>query len=75
MTEPQPTGFSLKGTAAPLVAIGTVVLLLIFFPGYRSFFAISLGIAILVAALLYLWHKLRPIRPEDVDDKRPLKLK
>jgi predicted lipase len=57
-----------------VVAIGAVVALLILLPAYRVFFAISVGIAIIVAAILYFWHKLRPVRPEDVEDKRPLKL-
>ena len=64
-----------KGRAALLVAIGTGVALLIFLPAYRIFFAISLGIGIVVAAMLYFWHKLRPVRPEDIDDKRPLNLR
>jgi hypothetical protein len=66
---------SLKGRAALIVAIGTVVGLLIFLPAYRIFFAISLGIAIIVAAILYFWHKLRPVRIDDVDDKHPLNLR
>jgi hypothetical protein len=66
---------SLKGRAALIVAIGTVAALLIFLPAYRIFFAISLGIAIIVATILYFWHKLRPVRPEDIDDKRPLNLR
>ena len=65
----------LKGRAAQIVAIAIVVALLIFLPVYRIFFAISLGIAILVAAILYFWHKLRPVRPEDIEDKHPLNLK
>jgi hypothetical protein len=65
----------LKGRAALIVAIGTVVALLIFLPVYRIFFAISLGIAIIVAAILYFWHKLRPVRPEDIEDKHLLNLK
>jgi len=64
-----------KGRAALIVAIGTVVALLIFLPVYRIFFAISLGIAIIVAGILYFWHKLRPVRPEDIEDKHPLNLK
>jgi predicted lipase len=64
----------MKGSTALVVAIGTVVALLILLPAYRVFFAISVGIAIIVAAILYFWHKLRPVRPEDVEDKRPLKL-
>ena len=66
---------SLKGRAALIVAIGTVVALLIFLPAYRIFFAISLAIAVIVAAILYFWYKLRPVRPEDVDNNRPLNLK
>jgi hypothetical protein len=66
---------SLKGRAALIVAIGTVVALLVFLPAYRIFFAISLGIAIIVAAILYFWHKFRPVRIDDVDDKHPLNLK
>ena len=66
---------SLKGRAALIVGIGTVVALLIFLPAYRVFFAISLGIAIIVAAILHFWHKLRPVRPEDIEDKHPLNLK
>ncbi len=64
----------MKGTAALVVAVSTVVVLLILLPGYRIFFAISLGIAIIVAVILYFWHKLRPVRLDDADDKRPLKL-
>jgi len=65
---------SLKGPAALLVAIAVVVVLLISFPAYRWFFAISVGIGLGVAAILFLWHKLRPIREEDVNNKHPLGL-
>jgi hypothetical protein len=69
-----PLGTSFKGRAGLLVAIGVVVGLLIGFPAYRWFFFISLGIGLLVAIILFFWHKLRPVRVEDVEDKRPLKL-
>jgi hypothetical protein len=68
-------GLPVKGSAGLVVAVGTVVALLILLPAYRIFFAISVGIAIIVAAILYFWHKLRPIRPEDFDDKHPLNLR
>jgi len=68
------TGISLKGRAALIVAIGTVAALLILLPAYRIFFAISLGIAVVVAVILYFWHKLRPVRIDDVEPQRPLKL-
>ena len=70
---PAPTS-SLKGPVSLLVAVAVVVILLIAFPAYRWFFAISLGIGIGVAAALFLWHKLRPIKEEDVENKRPLGL-
>ena len=63
-----------KGRAGLLLAIGLVIGLLIGFPAYRWFFAISVGIGVLVALILFLWHKLRPVRAEDVDDQHPLKL-
>lgn len=69
-----PLGTSFKGKAGLLVAVGVVAGLLIGFPAYRWFFAISVGIGVLVALVLFLWHKLRPVRAEDVEDKRPLKL-
>ena len=64
----------MKGSASLVVALGTVVALLVLLPSYRIFFAISLGIAIIVAVILYFWHKFRPVRIDDSDDKRPLKL-
>ena len=66
---------SLEGRAALIVAVGTVIGLLVFLPAYRIFFAISLGIAAVVVVILYFWHKLRPVRIDDVDDKHPLNLK
>ena len=65
---------SVRGRTGLFVAIAVVAVLLIMSPkGYGIFFAISVGIAVVVAAILYFWHKYRPIRPEDVDN-RPLKL-
>jgi len=74
MAEPPRLRFSLKGSASLIVAVATVVALLILLPAYRIFFAISLGIAAVVVVVLYFWHKFRPIRLDDHDDKRPLKL-
>jgi hypothetical protein len=72
---PQPhSRVSLRGTAGLVIAIAVVAVLLIAFPSYRWFFAISLGIGVGVAVVLFVWHKLRPIREEDVENKRPLGL-
>ncbi|HTZ95688.1 MAG TPA: hypothetical protein VMB18_04785 [Terriglobales bacterium] len=66
---------SVKGPVALLIAVGIVAVLLISFPAYRWFFAISVGIGLGVATMLFLWHRLRPIREEDLENKRPLGLK
>lgn len=68
------TRIPIKGTAALFVALAIVVVLLISFPAYRWFFVISVGIGVGVAGILFLWHKLRPIREEDVENKKPLGL-
>jgi len=65
---------SFSGMTGLIVAVAVVAILLISFPAYRWFFLISLGIGLVVAAILFLWHKLRPIREEDVENKRPLGL-
>lgn len=57
-----------------VIAIAVVAVVLVAFPAYRLFFAISVGIGLGVAAALFLWHKLRPIREEDVENKHPLGL-
>jgi hypothetical protein len=75
--EPQPgsrSGFSLKGSAGLIVAVAVVAILLIALPAYRVFFLISVLIGLVIAGGLALWHKLRPIEDEDVENKRPLGL-
>jgi hypothetical protein len=63
-----------RGTAALITAALIVAITLIWLPAYRIFFAISVGIGILVAGGLFLWHKFQPVREEDVNNKRPLGL-
>jgi MFS family permease len=75
--EPQsgsPSGFSLKGSASLVVAGLVVAVLLIMLPAYRWFFLISLLIGLVIAAALAFWHKLHPIKEQDVHPKRPLGL-
>jgi hypothetical protein len=64
----------LQGSAGLLLTILVVAILLIALPAYRWFFLVSVGIGLAVAVVLYLWHRLRPLREEDVDNKRPLGL-
>jgi uncharacterized membrane protein YccC len=64
----------LRGSTALFVAVAVVVIVLIAFPPYRVFFLISVLIGIVIAGGLALWHKWRPIKDEDVENKRPLGL-
>jgi len=64
----------MKGSTGLLVAAAIMLIVLIAFPAYRVFFAISVAIGVVVALLLYLRNKYRPIRDEEVDTKRPLGL-
>lgn len=64
----------IRGTAALLVAAAIVVAAAIWFPAYRWFLLISVGIGMAVAGSLYLWHKLHPVKDDDVENKRPLGL-
>lgn len=64
----------MKGTTGLIVAAVIMIAVLIGFPAYRLFLGISLGIGIVVALILHLRNKYRPVRDEDVDNKRPLGL-
>lgn len=64
----------IRGTSALIVAAVIVAITLIWLPAYRIFFLISLGIAVLVAVGLHLWHKFRPVSEEEIHNKRPLGL-
>jgi len=63
-----------RGTAALICAAIVVVVAVVWLPAYRLFFAISIGIGVVVAGALYLWHRFRPVKEEDVENKRPLGL-
>jgi hypothetical protein len=63
-----------RGGASLTIAAALVFILLIWLPAYRWFFLGSLGIGIVVAAILYFWNKYKPVKPEDVENKRPLGL-
>jgi MFS family permease len=69
-----PFGFGLRGSAGLLVAILVVGVLLIALPAYRWFFLISVLIGLLIAGGLSLWHRLHPLKEDDIEPKRPLGL-
>ena len=64
-----------KGTTGLIIAAVIMIAVLVAFPAYRVFLAISLGIGIVVALILHLRNKYSPVRDEDIDhNKRPLGL-
>ena len=69
-----PVSIHVKGTTGLIIAAAIVVAVLIAFPAYRVFFGISVGIGVIVAGILYLRNKYRPITDKDVENKRPLGL-
>ena len=72
--EPEPARGHRRGGVSLLIATVLVFVLLVWLPAYRWFFLGSLGIGVVVAAILYLWNRYKPVRPEDVENKRPLGL-
>jgi len=64
----------IRGTAALLTAAVIVAVTLIWLPAYRWFFLISVGLGLVIAGALYLWHRFRPVRDDDINNKRPLGL-
>jgi hypothetical protein len=63
-----------KGSGTLVVAAAVVAILLISFPAYRLFFLISIGIGLVVAGGLHLWHRISPAKIDESDNKRPLGL-
>ena len=65
----------MKGKTSLFITIAVVAVVFLFFPAYRLFFGVSVGIGLLVAGLLYLRNKYIPVKAEDVhNDKKPLGL-
>lgn len=72
--EPQASRNYFRGGASLIIAAVLVLILLVWLPAYRWFFLGSLGIGVVVAAILYFWNRYKPVKPEDVENKRPLGL-
>jgi hypothetical protein len=66
--------WGLRGTTALLIAVAAIVALAVAVPVFRVILLISIPLGIAVAAGLYLWHKLRPVK-EPGDDSIRLNLK
>ncbi|HYM07453.1 MAG TPA: hypothetical protein VEU11_12905 [Terriglobales bacterium] len=72
--EPEAPRSHLRGGASLMVAAALVFALLLWLPAYRWFFLGSVGIGVVVAAILYFWNRHRPIQADQVENKRPLGL-
>ncbi len=64
----------LRGGASLIVAAALVFILLVWLPAYRWFFLAASRIGVMVAGILYFWNKHRPVKEEDIENKRPLGL-
>jgi len=73
-TQPEGPRKYLRGALSLFVTAGLVVVLFIWLPAYRWFFLGSLAIGVIVAAILFFWNHYRPLKEEDVENKRPLGL-
>jgi uncharacterized membrane protein YqjE len=68
-------GALFPGRTGLIAAVAVVGVLLIGLPAYRLFFAVSVLLGLVIAAILFLWHKYKPIKEAEVhDDKHPLGL-
>jgi hypothetical protein len=73
-SEPETPWNLLRGGASLIIAAALVFILLIWLPAYRWFFLGSIGVGVVVAAILYFWNRYKPVTAEDVENKRPLGL-
>jgi len=71
--EPQKSGY-FRGVTGLIAVVAVIAILVLWLPAYRWFLLISAGIGIPVAGALYLWHRFKPLKEEDVNNKRPLGL-
>ena len=72
-TELQRSRLSFQSVLTLVAGLLVVGVILIWVPASRWFVAISVPIGGIFAGIFYLWHKYRPVKAEDVDN-RPLKL-
>jgi len=63
-----------KGKVSLVIAIFVVAVVLIFFPAYRLFFTVSVGLGLVFACIIYLRNKYSPVKEPEIDNKRPLGL-
>jgi len=65
---------ALKGSAGLVITAVIVVGVLIWLPAARWFLLFAVLVGIVIAVGMHLWHKRRPVKVDDYNDKRPLGL-
>jgi hypothetical protein len=65
---------ALKGGAGLVLTAAVVVGVLIWLPAARWFLLFAVLVGIVIALAMHLWHKHRPVKVDDYNDKRPLGL-
>ncbi|HMK31256.1 MAG TPA: hypothetical protein VK473_16350 [Terriglobales bacterium] len=68
---PAPLPTPRKGLVGLIAAVAIVLGVVIWVPAMRWFFLLSIPIGGVVAVILYVWNKHKPVK---VEDDRPLKL-
>jgi len=74
--EPEPSKSFYRGAGPLLVAIAAIVALLVALLAYRLYFliAVIIGVSVAVSVILHFWNKYRPVKENEVENKRPLGL-
>ena len=70
-TESSTSKFTFRGKGALIVAVVVAIVLVVWL---RWAVLIICGIGVIVAGGLYLWHKWKPLKEEDISNKKPLGL-
>jgi hypothetical protein len=67
-----------RSKAGSLLMILFVIVLVVAFPAYRRLFlsaaGISIAIGLAIAGGLMFWHRLRPLKEDDIHNRKPLGL-
>ncbi len=63
-----------KGAVGAVIAAVIVIGVLVWLPAARLFLGLAVVAGLIIAAGLYLWHKYKPVKVDDYNQKKPLGL-
>ncbi len=63
-----------KGAVGAVIAAVIVIGVLVWLPAARLFLALAVAAGVIIAGGLYLWHRYKPVKLDDYNQKRPLGL-